>query len=170
MSGLPRVLENFNVFADGQNFACVAKSVTLPKIAKKTEDYRGSGMLGDVAISVGLEKMELEVNYGGFDPRLYSQLSVCGTSDLPVRYVGVYTTPNTCIPMAVEIYMRGEGHEVDPGTAELGKLSEFKMKYGLTYYRLNVDGVTVVELDFINGINIINGVNLAAAVLAALGL
>ena len=167
---LPRVLENFNVFVDGQNYACVAKSLTLPKISKKTEDYRGAGMLGDVAISVGLNKLELEVNYGGFDPRLYSQLAKCGTSDLPVRFIGVYTVPNTCTSMAVEVYMRGEGHEVDPGTAELGKLSEFKMKYGLTYYRMDVDGVTVVELDFVNGIHVVNNINLAAAVLAALGL
>lgn len=170
MAGLPRVLENFNVFADGQNYACVAKTVTLPKLSKKTEEYRGAGMLGDIDISVGYQKMTLEVNYGGFDPRLYSQLSVCGTSDLPVRYVGVYTTPNTCVPMTVEVYMRGEGHEVDPGNAELGKLSDFKMSYGLTYYRLTVNGEDIVELDFINGIHVINGANLADTLRAALGL
>lgn len=167
---LPRVLSNFNVFVEGQSWAGLAQTIVLPKLSKKTEDYRGAGMIGDVALTLGWEKLELEVTYGGFDPRLYSQLAVCGTSDLPVRYVGNYERQDTCTSMLVEVYMRGEAHEADPGDAKLGEKSEFKLKYGLTYYRLNVDGVTVVELDFINGTQIMNNVNLGAALITALGL
>lgn len=167
---LPRTLKNMNVFVDGESWAGVAKTITLPKITKKTEDFRGAGMLGEVSLSLGYEKMECEITYAGFDPRQYAQLAVCGTSDLPMRFVGSYERQDTCTNSVVEWYMRGQALEVDAGDATLGELSEFKSMYNVTYMKMIVDGQQIFELDFINGIEIYGEQNLLQQILDLLGL
>jgi len=149
---LPRTLYNFNVFTNSVSWAGIASEVTLPKITKKTEDHRGAGMIGDVALTLGYEKMECEITYAGFDPLQYSQLGICGASDLPIRFVGIYERQDTCTKQNVEIYMRGNAHEFDPGNTKNGEKTEHKFKYGVSYYRVEADGQVICELDFINGI------------------
>lgn len=167
---LPRTLKNFNVFVDTHSWAGVAESVTIPKITKKTEDYRGAGMIGDVALALGYEKLEGEVVYAGFDVKQYRQLGVCGTSDLPVRYVGFYERQDNCTMQNVEIYTRGQAIELDPGDSKNGEKTEIKMAYNYTYYRLEVDGVVEVELDFINSIERFGSTDFAKSIKRMLGL
>ena len=167
---LPRTLRNFNVFVDTHSWAGVAESVTIPKITKKTEDFRGAGMIGDVALSMGYEKLEGEVVYAGFDIKQYRQLGVCGTSDLPVRFVGMYERQDNCTSQIVEIYTRGQAIELDPGDSKNGEKTEIKMSYNYTYYRMEVDGVVEVELDFINGTERFGETDVAKSIKELLGL
>ncbi|MEG2266474.1 MAG: phage major tail tube protein [Acinetobacter sp.] len=167
---LPRTLKNFNVFVDTHSWAGVASEITLPKISKKTDDFRGAGMIGDVTLTLGYEKMECEVTYAGFDVKQYRQLGVCGTSDLPLRYVGLYERQDTCTTQNIEIYMRGNAHELDGGGSKLGEKTEHKMKYGISYYRLEIDGVVEVELDFINGVERFGDNDIAQTIRELLGL
>lgn len=167
---LPRTLKNFNVFVNTHSWATVAESITIPKITKKTDDYRGAGMIGDVALSMGYEKLESEVTYAGFDVKQYRQLGVCGTSDLPIRFVGVYERQDNCTTQNVEIYMRGQAVELDPGDTKNGERTEIKMSYNLTYYRMEVDGVVEVELDLVNGIERFGDSDVAQAIRELLGL
>ena len=170
MAALPRTLKNMNVFVDGHSWAGTAETVTLPKITKKTEDFRGAGMLGDIALDMGYEKLEMEITYAGFDPKQYKQLGRCGTSDLPIRYVGAYERQDTCTIQNVEVYVRGQAVELDPGDSTLGEKSEIKMSYNVTYYRLEVDGEVIVELDLINGIERFGDSDLAEELKRILGL
>lgn len=167
---LPRTLKNFNVFVNTHSWATVAETITIPKITKKTDDYRGAGMIGDVALSMGYEKLESEVTYAGFDVRQYRQLGVCGTSDLPIRFVGVYERQDNCTTQNVEIYMRGQAIELDPGETKNGERTEIKMSYNLTYYRMEVDGVVEVELDLVHGIERFGDSDVAQAIRELLGL
>ena len=167
---LPRTLKNFNVFVDTHSWAGVAESVTIPKITKKTEDFRGAGMIGDVSLSMGYEKLEGEVVYAGFDVKQYRQLGVCGTSDLPVRFVGIYERQDNCTSQIVEIYTRGQAIELDPGDSKNGEKTEIKMSYNYTYYRMEVDGVVEVELDFINGTERFGETDVAKSIKELLGL
>jgi len=167
---LPRTLKNFNVFVDTHSWAGVAESVTIPKITKKTEDFRAAGMIGDIALALGYEKLEGEVVYAGFDVKQYRQLGVCGTSDLPVRYVGMYERQDNCTKQIVEIYTRGQAIELDPGDSKNGEKTEIKMSYNYTYYRMEVDGVVEVELDFINGVERFGETDLAQSIKELLGL
>lgn len=167
---LPRTLKNFNVFVDTHSWAGVAESVTIPKITKKTDDYRGAGMIGDIALSMGYEKLEGEVVYAGFDVKQYRQLAVCGTSDLPVRFVGLYERQDNCTTQNIEIYMRGQALELDPGESKNGERTEITMTYNYTYFRMEVDGVVQVELDFINGIERFGDTDVAEQIRELLGL
>jgi P2 family phage contractile tail tube protein len=42
--GLPRTLQNLMLFNEGQSYVGEVKTVTLPTLTRKLEEYRGGGM------------------------------------------------------------------------------------------------------------------------------
>ena len=50
---MPRKLKLMNVFLNGYSYQGVAKSVTLPKLTRKLENYRGAGMNGSAPVDLG---------------------------------------------------------------------------------------------------------------------
>ena len=64
---LPRKLKYLNMFNDGLSYMGVVESVTLPKLTRKLEKYRGGGMPGSVSVDLGLDDdaLALEWTIGG---------------------------------------------------------------------------------------------------------
>lgn len=167
---LPRTLKNFNIFTNGLNWAGVAQSIQIPKISRKMEDFRGAGMIGDVALAMGYEKLEGEITYAGFDSNHYKQMGTNSISGLPVRYVGVYERQDTGDMQHVEIYLRGRAKELDSGEVKNGEKTEVKMSFAYTYFRIEVEGEVLVELDLVNGTEIFGDSDLAESTKELLGL
>lgn len=167
---LPAVLKNFNVFVDGDSYAGCAKTIELPELVKKTEEYRGAGMIGDIALDMGFEKLEMTITYTGVDHRHFTQLAKCSVNDLPIRFIGAYERQDTCQHVTREIYMRGSLQSLPLGEMELGSLNEQELTYSLTYIKVTDDGVNFLELDLVNGICVIAGVDKTAEINGLLGL
>lgn len=167
---LPITLKNFNVFVNGDSYAGTAKTIELPKIVKKVEEIRTAGMIGDVSLDMGFEKMEMTINYVGVDSRHFAQLEKCGVNNLPIRYIGAYERQDTCSYVTREVYMRGGLTELDLGEIELGNINEQEMVYNVSYLRVVDDGVELLEIDLVNGIYKVGGVDKTSRVNALLGL
>ncbi|ENK3945097.1 TPA: phage major tail tube protein [Escherichia coli] len=122
---MPRKLKLMNVFLNGYSYQGVAKSVTLPKLTRKLENYRGAGMNGSAPVDLGLDDdaLSMEWSLGGF--------------------------PDSVI---WELYAAtGEGKQ--------GEDTESKISVVCTYFRLTMDGKELVEIDTINMIEKVNGVD-----------
>ncbi|EYU14657.1 phage tail tube protein FII [Photorhabdus aegyptia] len=52
---LPRKLKYLNLFNDGNNYIGVVEEMTLPKLSRKLEAYRGGGMNGTASVDLGLD-------------------------------------------------------------------------------------------------------------------
>lgn len=167
---LPAVLKNFNVFVDGDSYAGTAKTIELPQIVKKTEEYRAAGMIGAIELDLGFDKMESTITYTGVDSRHFAQLAKCGVNDLPIRYVGAYERQDTCQHVVREVYMRGSLKEFQLGEIELGNINEQELVYGVTYLKVVDDGYTLCEIDFVNGTCILGGVDKTSEINSLLGL
>lgn len=50
---VPKHLRFFTLFVDGENEVGKVTSVTPPKLTRKTDSYRGGGMMGAVSIDLG---------------------------------------------------------------------------------------------------------------------
>ncbi len=167
---LPAVLKNFNVMVNGDSYAGVAKTIGLPEIVKKTEDYRAAGMIGDIALDLGFEKLEMTATYTGVDTRHFAQLSSCGVSSLPIRFVGAYQRQDTCEMVARTVYMRGSLTGLPLGENTLGEINEQELTYSVTYLKVEDNNVTVLEIDMVNGICNIMGKDMTSEMNQALGL
>ena len=167
---MPAVLKNFNVRIAGDSHAGTAKTINLPEIVKKTEDYRAAGMIGDIKLDMGFEAMESTITYTGIDARHIMQLMSCGVSDLPIRFIGAYERQDTCQHIVRDIYMRGSVTNLPLGEIELGSINEQELTYSVTYLKVVDDGLTLLEIDFVNSIFIVAGKDMTGDINAKLGL
>ena len=167
--GLPYKLKNFTAFGDGTNFMGEIAEVALPKIAHKLEQWRGGGMLGEIDVSMGLEKLEMGLKFGGLPREIFRQFGKPGVSGNLIRYVGAYQEDGSGGVKQAELVATGLYTEIDPGTAKVGEGGEWDVKATLTYLKWTVSGRTEVEIDMLTGLLITGGVDRTAALRAALG-
>lgn len=156
---LPRKLKRFNVFLDGVNYIGECVEITLPKLARKMEDYRSGGMSGPVDIDLGMEKLELDVTYGGFMQDVVKQFGIGKLDHVMLRFAGSYQRDDSGDCDAIEVVMRGRAQEIDFGSAKAGDNTDFKTKYSLSYYKLTLNGSDLVEIDLVNLVEKIAGVD-----------
>ncbi|MGC0017094.1 phage major tail tube protein, partial [Ralstonia pseudosolanacearum] len=117
---LPRKLKHFNVFADGVSYAGECEEVTLPKLARKLDQYRAGGMNGPIDIDLGNEKLEIETTYGGPMREIIKQYGITTVAGAMIRFAGSYQREDSSEPDSMEIIVRGRHTEIDFGGAKAG--------------------------------------------------
>ncbi|BBE51147.1 Tail Tube protein [Ferriphaselus amnicola] len=167
---LPNKLKNFNVFNAGNSYMGQVAEFALPKLSRKFEDWRGGGMNGPVPVDLGIEKLESEMTCGGFMRQVFEQFGVTKVDGVMLRFNGAYQRDDTGAVDAVEVVVRGRHQEIDAGKAKGGDNTELKVKSGLSYYKLSINGTVLIEIDLINFVEIVNGVDILAAQRKAIGL
>lgn len=167
--GLPRKLKNFALFQDGVSFLGQIPELNLPKLTRKTEDYQDGGMAAPIKSDMGMEGMELEWTAGGFMRELFLQWGAVRHDAVLLRFVGALQRDDSEAVDALEVIVRGRHTELDPGTAKAASATAFKVKTALSYYRLELNGEVLIEIDAINMVETVGGVDRLAEVRAALG-
>lgn len=167
---LPRKLKNLNLFNDGESYIGQVAELNLPTLSRATEDYRGGGMNGPVKIDNGQEAIELEWTLAGMVRSALDQYAVTRADGVQLRFAGAYQRDDTGDVDAVEVVVRGRHTEIDFGSAKPGDDTALKIKTACTYYKLLINGSTVIEIDLIGMIEIVNGQDRLAAQKRAIGL
>lgn len=167
---LPRKLKNFILFNDGIRYMGEVPEVNLPKLSRKTEDYRGGGMNGPIKLDGGMEGMEMEWTAAGYLREVFAQFGTLKVDGVLLRFNGALQADDMERPQTLEVVVRGRHTEIDPGKAKAGDNTEVKIKTALSYYKLTLDGELLVEIDFVNMIENIGGVDRLAEVRAALSI
>jgi P2 family phage contractile tail tube protein len=168
--GLPRKLKDLMLFNAGIAYVGEVSSVTLPKLSRKLEAYRGGGMDAEVKVDLGQEAMEMEFTCGGLMLDVLRQFGVMTAAGVMLRFAGAYQRDDSGAVDKVEVIVRGRHEEIDMGEAKGGEDTEFKVKSSLAYYKLVVNGRTEIEIDPINMVLIVGGVDRLAERRAALGI
>lgn len=168
--GLPHVLKNFNTFVNGENFIGQIPEVGLGKLAEKVEGYRGGGMLGEVDLGMGLDKLEIEIKAGGPIRGLIAQFGAVGIGATLFRFQGAYQEDVAGGVQAGELVVRGRMPEIDPGSAKVGEKSEWAHKITASYVKWSLGGVKLVEIDWMRCIYVVDGVDRYAEIRAAMGI
>lgn len=166
---LPRKLKNFNLFLDGESYAGLATEVVLPKLSRKMEEFRAGGMNGPVDTDQGLEALGMEFT-ASMDVRIFRQFGAAKADAALIRFAGAWQREDSAEVSAVEVVARGRYREIDPGTAKAGEDTPLKCSASLSYYKLTVDGVVEIEIDLLNFVETVGGVDRLAEQRAALGL
>ncbi|MDR1349373.1 MAG: phage major tail tube protein [Zoogloeaceae bacterium] len=167
---MPRKLKNFNVFYNGDNYIGRCSEVELPKLTRKTEDLQAGGMNGPVKVDLGNEGLEINHTYAGFEAEIFRQYAAATADSVLLRFAGAYQRDDTGDVDAVEIVARGRHTEIDLGSAKAGDDTELKVKSDLSYYKLSVNGETLVEIDLLNFVENIGGADLLSGIRSAIGL
>ncbi|WP_062731900.1 phage major tail tube protein [Sphingobium abikonense] len=167
--GLPRTLKNMNLFNEGLAYGGEAKTVSLPTLTRKMEEYRGGGMNAPVMMDMGMEAMEMSFTGGGPLRDVLRQWGVPTIDGVYLRFAGGYQQDDSGAVDAIEVIVRGRYSEIEMGDQEVGEPGEFTATMALAYYKLVWNGRTEIEIDPINMIEIVGGVDRTAELRAAIG-
>jgi len=169
MLALDYVLKGCAVYCDGFGKAGTAEKITIPPIKKKSESFRGGGMIGSRKMSLGYDDMEFDFTLNAFDPQVLKLAGVSkgATVAFAIRgyFVGDLGKEHTAVYM-----LSGEIMELDGGSWESGKKAELKIKVSLVAQKLTIDNSEIFDIDIPNGIDSWGGVDNGASMRAALGL
>jgi len=169
---MPRKLKNLNLFNDANSYLGVVKTVTLPPLGRKMEGYRGGGMNGPVKADMGFsdDGIQFEWKTGGLDLIALRQFGAVNASGVALRFTGSFQQDDTGEVSAVEVVMRGRHETIEMGDAQPGEDTEHSITTTCTYYKLIVDNEEIIEIDLLNFIEIVDGVDMMAEQRRALGI
>lgn len=162
---IPQVLKNLTAFIDGRGYAGRVTQLTPPVLNLNTEEYRGGGMDAPLEMDMGMEAMEASVRM----PQLDADMARGFGRVLPMTFRGAFENERGEVS-AVAISLRGKFKGLDMGDWEPGSQAEIDHTMAVHYYRLEVDGQTIHEIDIENMVRVINGVDQLAEQRRALGM
>lgn len=168
--GLPRTLKNLMLFNEGQSYVCDVKTITLPTLTRKMEEYRGGGMSAPVKLDMGMEAMELKSVFAGPERDMLRQWGMTKVNGIYMRFAGFYQQDDTAETDTIEVIVRGRHSEIEMGDQEVGTPADFTVTSALAYYKLVWNGRTEIEIDPLNMVEIVDGIDRLAEQRSALGL
>ena len=159
---MPRKLKHMNLFNEGESYMGVASTVTLPKLTRKLEAWRGAGMDGPAKADLGMgdDGIQLEWTLGGLDLTVIRQYGAVSANGIGLRFAGSYQQDDTGDTVPVEVVVRGRHEEIDMGEAKPGEDTEHNITTACTYYKLTVDGEELIEIDTMAMIFVVDGKDL----------
>lgn len=163
---LPKILKNFNVYVDGRGYAGRVDEITLPKLTVKTEEYQGAGMSSPIEIDMGLEKLEMDLTFSEYDQELFKLFGLTNGSEFSLTIRGALQGTGDTSPVVINV--RGYFKEMDFDSWKPAEKATLKCSVACNYYKLTIDGVELIEIDPVNMIRNVNGIDQLSEVRQAL--
>jgi len=160
---LPKKIQGFNSFINGDNYAGLATEVTLPKLGRKVEEYWAAGMDGPIDIDMGGTKLESSIVIAEFTRALILAHGTPTVDGNELRFIGAAQSGQGVNSWdQIEVVQRGIFTEHDMGTIKGGDDTSMTLAASLTYYRYDLNGETLIEIDRPGFIYKVGGVDLLA--------
>ncbi len=167
MAQIPRVLKNFSLFVDGRGLAGTVQTLTLPTLTTKMEEFRGGGMDAPVELDMGMEKLEGTFELAEYNPDIIALFGLASAETRLTARGAMRRDGENAV--AAVVNMTGSIKELDPGDWTAGDMATGTFGYSLRYFKLTVDGRDLVEIDKVNMIRRINGVDQLESIRTAIG-
>ncbi len=167
---IPKILKNFNLTVNGLAYVGRVEELVLPKLSIKMEDYHMGGLDTPLQIDMGMEKLECDMTLSEYDTeviKLFVPHRDSATA-VPLTLRGAFDNENGVTPVVIALL--GAWKSLDFGSWKAGEKAPLKISVALVYYRLDIGGDTLVEIDINNMERHINGVEQVGAMHDAVGL
>lgn len=169
MAMIPQTLANLNLFVDGVSFQGDVTSLTLPALKMKVTEHRVGGMDMGVDVDQGLEKMSAEFSTSGVRPESLKFFGLTDGTGFNGTFRGAFKGLKGKITPVI-VTLRGSLTAIDMGEWKVTGENAVKHSVSLTYYKLEIDGRLMYEIDPLGMKRVVNGVDQLAAQRSALGL
>lgn len=145
------------------------KECKMPDLSMASEDIRPGGYFSDIEIHQGLEKMECTFELFEHSAELHN---ICFDRDGGQRLFTfrAYSTRDNGDWRRHTIFMRGRLKQRSPAAFSAGQISTCTYTMVPRYLREVVGDDTVTEIDIVNHVMIVGGVDLMADMRTALAL
>ena len=165
---IPKILKNFNLFVDGRGYAGVVNELNLPTLAIKTEDYRAGGMDTSIQLDLGMDQLTCDFTLNQYDSDVINAFGLSNGAQVPLVFRGGLSDEATVSPVVVTL--TGAWNQVDMGGWTAGDRPTLKVTVSVRYYKLEIDGKELIEIDVLNMVRKINGTDQLAKLRTAIGM
>ena len=164
---VPEKINEYNVYQDGNALIGVVPDMELPGVKMKTSTVVGAGMLGELdSPAIGqFESMVQEIKFNVLYSSAIDMLSPLSAVNLTFRAsqqvddkTGGYAFKG------LRIVERGRVKEFKPGKLVRAEGMEATVILEVTYLLLEVDGVTMLEIDKLNPKYVVNNKDMLAGI------
>lgn len=167
MNTIPTKINKYNVYNAGDRLLGMGDEMTLPDFEASSETVTGAGILGEIDDpTVGyFTNQEMEIPFRVLDGEAVDMLDMTKAVQLEIR--GAQQTTNSegdieFRPMRVVV--RGRSSKLSTGKVKAGNPMDTSVTLTMLYILIELDGKPVLELDKLNEVFKINGVDVLAKV------
>ena len=154
MNMIPESINRFNMYLKGNRLIGVSGEISLPDLSSMTSTVSGAGIAGEMeSPSIGM--------FGSIKQEIpFRMLS----KDMLKLYNPIEPMELTLRASEQSVVFRGRPVDIKLGNLKQGGPMDSSVSLELSYILIEVDGETMFELDKLNDVFVVNGVDLLAKV------
>lgn len=161
----PEVINNFNVYDDGDKMQGTSGEVTLPTLSAITTEISGGGVLGayNTSIPGAFQSTQMDIHFRMVGEEYFAMSIANRQMNLTLRSSIQNVnreTGGTISSQGMRVVVRGRPTAHNFGTLSQGSLMNASVTLELTYIMIEIGGKNLFELDKLNGVFKVNGVDL----------
>ncbi|WP_170000590.1 phage major tail tube protein [Campylobacter sp. RM9328] len=165
---VPQVVQEANVYINGQGYLGVVKTLNIPKIEQDMIEAKGA-LSGNFASGV-IKPVEMEFKLNVLDKNMYLGYGLnTWNNRIPFLFKASIFQAGKGEAQPFSMAVTGDIIEIDPGSFESGKELEITVKLAVHFLDINIDKIPMVLFDVENMICLIGGVDYLAKVRSNLG-
>lgn len=164
---IPTKVNKYNVYNEGDRLLGMGDELPLPDFESSSETVSGAGILGEVDDpTVGyFGNQEVEIPFRVLDQEAVDMLDMTRAIKLTIRGAQQTTNAEGDIDFRqIRVVVRGRAAKFSPGKLKAGSTMDTKITLTLLYILIELDGKSVLELDKLNEVYKVNGVDVLAKI------
>ena len=152
-----------NIFVNNTSTHGQASEVTPPTLTAVMADYKAMGMAGSLELFNGFDKMETTIKWTYPDSDTQKVFANFRKPvDLMIRSSKAECETGEMVEVPIVMYVKGYSKTHPAGTFKAKEDTELESSLAVNYYRLEIDGDPIVEVDVLNNIYKVGGEDLLA--------
>ena len=163
------ILKNYTLFVDGRGQAGKMGDYIPPSPSVAAEEYRAAGMNAPIDIDMGQEKMTTSFVLKNYPAKVLALWGFAPGRLIPVTARGALESEDGAVTPVIH-NMRGKIIQPDRGTWSPGQSASLTVNMTVEYFKETIGGEVITEIDVINMVRIVGGVDQLAEQRAALGI
>jgi P2 family phage contractile tail tube protein len=169
MSAASQIFKNFALYIDGRGYAGNVDEVQLPDLKIKLEEYRAGGMDSSIGLDMGMEKMEASFKLSKYDADVLALWGMGPSRTVQLTLRGALESLDGSVSNLV-VNLEGTIDSMTPDALTPGAKAGLQATMSVRHYKNSINGVVVHDIDVMNMVRIVGGVDRLAKIRTALGM
>lgn len=167
MNTIPTKVNRYNVYNSGNRLLGVGEEMTLPDFEPSSDTVTGAGILGEIDDpTVGyFANQEIEIPFRLLDKEAMDMMDMTKAVQLEIRGAQQTTNSEGDIEFrSMRVVVRGRSGKLSTGKVKAGSTMDTTVTLTVLYILIELEGSSVLELDKMNEVYKVNGVDVLAAI------
>jgi P2 family phage contractile tail tube protein len=156
---------------DGNNLLGRAEEINLPQIKHKMSEHKALGMVGSAEFFAGIDKLECKIKWNSLYPEVLKKAAnPFKTVQIQARAsLETYNSQGKIQEVPAVAYLSGTFKEFPLGNIKAGDNAEYETTMSVNYAKLTAGGEELFEIDILENIYKVAGIDILAQYRANIG-